>query len=99
MVIVVQKLLVRCQFITTAIILMESASCIGIEDDGDDECSASTSGSVWKYFNKKSSQESVQCQLCNAAIKCKGSSTSGLIRHLRAKHNITFNKQWLDKVC
>ena len=77
---------------------MESASSTTIEDDEDDAFSASTAGSLWKYFNEKSSQESAHCQLCNASMKCRGSCTSGLIRHLRAKH-ITFNKQSLNKVC
>ena len=72
---------------------MASASCITIEEDGDDACSASKAGSLCKYFKRKSSKETAQCHLCNVSMKCQGSSTSGLIRHLRAKHNITFRKQ------
>ena len=47
---------------------------------------------VWKYFAKNKTKESANCKLCsNVSLKCKGSSTSGLLRHLRSKHNITIS--------
>ena len=50
------------------------------------------SESVWKYFAKNKTKESSNCKLCsNVSLKCKGSSTSGLLRHLRSKHNITIS--------
>ena len=50
------------------------------------------SESVWKYFAKNKTKESANCKLCsNVSLKCKGSSTSGLLRHLRSKHNITIS--------
>jgi hypothetical protein len=45
--------------------------------------------SVWlygKWFKKIAKTESAQCQKCNSIIQCKGSSTSGLSRHLASKH-------------
>ena len=75
---------------------------ITIEDDSASdievgECTTSTSTtteSVWEYFQKTSgSEESARCKVCQVVIKCKGSSTSGLIRHLRSKHNIITTKK------
>ena len=41
---------------------------------------------VWNYFKKDESCEKAICKYCSANIGCKGSSTSGLIRHLSAIH-------------
>ena len=43
---------------------------------------------AWQYFKKDVKGESAVCKECNAQIKCRGWSTSGLIRHLKNKHNI-----------
>lgn len=43
---------------------------------------------VWKYFVKGSTQDFAICKECKIEIECKGWSTSGLIRHLKNKHNI-----------
>ncbi|XP_067124752.1 pancreatic lipase-related protein 2-like [Centruroides vittatus] len=43
---------------------------------------------VWKYFVKDLKQEFATCNECKTQIKCKGLSTSSLIRHLSNKHNI-----------
>ena len=42
---------------------------------------------VWKHFKKDKSCEKAKCKYCTARIGCKGSSTSGLIRHLSALHS------------
>lgn len=42
---------------------------------------------VWKEF-KKLPGEQAQCLKCPKIISCKGSSTSGLWRHLKNKHNL-----------
>lgn len=43
---------------------------------------------VWKYFVKQVELESATCKECKTQIKCRGWSTSGLIRHLQNKHKI-----------
>ncbi|CAM1307177.1 Uncharacterised protein r2_g1712 [Pycnogonum litorale] len=43
---------------------------------------------VWQYFKRDVKDESAICKECNAKIKCRGWSTSGLSRHLKNKHNI-----------
>lgn len=42
---------------------------------------------VWLYFNKHSTDKA-KCKKGGEVISCKGSSTSGLGRHLKAKHSI-----------
>lgn len=45
---------------------------------------------IWRYFKKlPSDAEKAQCLRCSQILKCKGSSTSGLLRHLQFKHNIS----------
>lgn len=46
---------------------------------------------VWNYFEKCDSERAV-CNNCNKKLCCKGSSTSNLKSHLKAVHNITFEK-------
>ena len=41
----------------------------------------------WAYFSAVSHQLAM-CDLCSAVLKTNDGSTSGLIRHLRAKHLI-----------
>lgn len=49
---------------------------------------------VWRYFKRlPSDAEKAQCLRCMQILKCKGSSTSGLLRHLEFKHNITCKRQ------
>ncbi|GAB0098466.1 hypothetical protein DMENIID0001_142040 [Sergentomyia squamirostris] len=43
---------------------------------------------VWGYF-KKSSDDTALCNYCSRHLKCTGSSTTGLRRHLRSIHNIS----------
>lgn len=48
---------------------------------------------VWQYFTKLSTNgEKAQCSKCPQQLSCKGSSTSGLLRHLQGKHNITIKR-------
>lgn len=48
---------------------------------------------VWKYFTKLSTDaEKAQCAKCPQILSCKGASTSGLLRHLQHKHNITLKR-------
>lgn len=50
--------------------------------------SAKEKFTVWKYF-KRISPEKAKCLKCvNTVLSCKGSSTSGLIRHLAGVHKI-----------
>jgi hypothetical protein len=42
---------------------------------------------VWNFFEKMGS-ERAKCKECNSPISCKGSSTGGMIKHLKGKHNI-----------
>ena len=37
---------------------------------------------VWKYFTRGDGDDSATCTHCSKEIPCKGSSTSGLFRHL-----------------
>lgn len=50
------------------------------------------SSEVWKYFKKKG-VEKAQCNRCPKILSCKGSSTSGLLRHLSTVHSINLKKQ------
>lgn len=43
---------------------------------------------MWLYFEKQSS-DNAKCTKCGDVLSCKGSSTSGLTRHLQKKHSIT----------
>ncbi|CAG9136162.1 unnamed protein product [Plutella xylostella] len=45
---------------------------------------------VWNHF-KKIGQDKAQCNHCPKSLSCKGSSTSGLSRHLELLHNIKLN--------
>lgn len=45
---------------------------------------------AWKYFEKVVNTETAKCKQCNATISCKGSSTSGMVKHLRIRHSISF---------
>lgn len=44
---------------------------------------------VWQYFIKNLDEESAKCIWCHNTLKCKGKSTSGLLRHLQQKHNLS----------
>lgn len=46
---------------------------------------------VWNFFDKINSVEA-KCRNCSNVIKCKGSSTTGLINHLK-RHQIEVNKK------
>lgn len=41
---------------------------------------------VWNHFKKDENSEKASCNYCSSKILCKGSSTSGLMRHLSAVH-------------
>ena len=43
---------------------------------------------AWMYFTKSLNKEVAVCNKCKTSIKCRGWSTSGLIRHLKSKHDI-----------
>ena len=40
------------------------------------------------YFTKSVNEEVAVCNKCKTSIKCRGWSTSVLIRHLKSKHDI-----------
>ncbi len=47
---------------------------------------------VWSCFTGiVDGEEKVKCLECNKNLKCKGGSTSGLLRHLSGIHGITKN--------
>jgi hypothetical protein len=52
---------------------------------------------AWKYFVKCEKEDSAVCNKCKSVLKCKGWSTSGLIRHLSKKHNINKPSDILGK--
>ena len=75
-------------------ITIEDDSATDIEVGEYTTFTSTTTESVWEYFQKTSgSEESARCKVCQVVIKCKGSCTSGLICHLRSKHNITTTKK------
>lgn len=49
---------------------------------------------VWLHFVKDG--ETAKCKICGNVLKCK-QSTSGLIRHLKGKHNITLENSLYSK--
>ncbi|XP_017768021.1 PREDICTED: uncharacterized protein LOC108556411 [Nicrophorus vespilloides] len=49
---------------------------------------------VWTYYTKEKGGEKARCLICeNKLLSCKGSSTSGLIRHLHHVHKINVLKR------
>lgn len=46
---------------------------------------SSPRSAVWAHFAKLS-RDKARCKVCGAVLSCAGSSTSGMIRHLRMKH-------------
>ncbi len=50
---------------------------------------------VWQFFERNSQNETAKCMKCNKILKCKGSTTSGQLRHLKNIHNIT-EKNWKE---
>lgn len=48
---------------------------------------------VWKYFKKEGKTQTAQCSHCPKTLCCKGSSTSGMARHLQKVHNIIIKKK------
>lgn len=42
---------------------------------------------VWQHF-EKNGKDSAKCKKCGDPISCKGSNTSGMLKHLRTKHKI-----------
>ena len=51
---------------------------------------SSSTGKDWTVLNyfKKDSLNTAKCNVCDKVLCCKGASTSGLSRHLDAKHGI-----------
>ncbi|CAH2208827.1 jg14832 [Pararge aegeria aegeria] len=47
---------------------------------------------VSKYFKKNKESANAQCLKCPKTIACKGSNTSGLVRHLAHVHKINITK-------
>jgi len=47
---------------------------------------------VWNHFDKFG--EVAKCQLCSKIIKCRGGSTSGLVRHLKYIHNLNAERKF-----
>ena len=43
---------------------------------------------AWMYLTKSANDEVAVCNKCKTSIKCRGWSKSGLIRHLKSKHDI-----------
>ncbi|KAJ2946728.1 hypothetical protein O0L34_g12787 [Tuta absoluta] len=52
-----------------------------------------SSSEVWNHFKKKG-LDKAQCNRCPKILCCKGSSTSGLARHLLMVHNINIKEQF-----
>ncbi|KAI8114912.1 hypothetical protein CVS40_12775 [Lucilia cuprina] len=54
--------------------------------------------SVWKYFTKNDNKsQTARCTKCPKILSCRGSSTSGLINHLRNVHKIELPSKSADK--
>lgn len=49
--------------------------------------------SAWTYFTKEKGGEKAECLICSKLLSCKGSSTSGLIRHLQHIHKLNLLKR------
>ena len=52
---------------------------------------------VWKHFTRGDDDDSATCTHCSKIISCKGSSTSGLFRHLKSKHKLSLESE--DQPC
>lgn len=46
-----------------------------------------TGSGVWRYFTKTPGEDNAQCNFCQASLRCKYGTTSGLLYHLQT-HNI-----------
>ena len=51
----------------------------------------------WKYFIKEGLGEICACRYCKSKISTKGGQTSGLKRHLIAKHRKMYEEEILTK--
>ncbi|GBP75913.1 Folliculin-interacting protein 1 [Eumeta japonica] len=58
----------------------------------------STRSKVWKYFTKTKDPPLAQCVKCPKQIACKGSNTSGLVRHLEHIHKINLKTEPLASI-
>jgi hypothetical protein len=57
-----------------------------------EDVSGQRKSEVWNFFRFSHELQQGQCQLCNSKINAKGSSTTGLITHLKAVHKIEIKK-------
>uniref|UniRef100_A0A0K2U717 Uncharacterized protein n=1 Tax=Lepeophtheirus salmonis TaxID=72036 RepID=A0A0K2U717_LEPSM len=48
--------------------------------------------SIWNYFVGTEEHEMNACRVCNRIFKCKGQTTSSMIRHLKKEHVELFNE-------
>ena len=53
-----------------------------------EEVGAKRKSEVWQHFLFCKSTEKAKCKLCQTILKASGSSTKGLIIHLKSKHKI-----------
>ena len=53
-----------------------------------EEVGAKRKSEVWQHFLFCKSTEKAKCKLCQTIFKASGSSTKGLISHLKSKHKI-----------
>jgi len=48
---------------------------------------------IWKHFTRGDDNDSANCTHCSKTISCNGISTSGLFRHLKSKHKLSFESE------
>ena len=54
----------------------------------EDVVGSSRKSEVWQNFTYCKTTEKAKCKLCQAILKAAGSSTKGLITHLKSQHKI-----------
>ena len=59
-----------------------------------EDLGSSKKSEVWQNFTYCKTTEKAKCKLCQAILKAAGSSTKGLITHLKSQHKIAIKSSW-----
>ena len=59
---------------------------------------SSRKSEVWQNFTYCKTTEKAKCKLCQAILKAAGSSTKGLITHLKSQHQIAVRSSRVEEV-
>lgn len=61
-----------------------------------EDVSSTRKSEVWRNFSYCKATEKAKCNLCHAILKAAGSSTKGMITHLKSKHKISVKSSVME---